>query len=310
MINDPNETESERVEATQSLYRLPRISQAGRKRLLKLLRDPVPEVRAAACGVATKFRIAEALPLVRSLLQDQFTVVREAAVFLAMKLGPVELASEVEKLLSDPAPDVAVRAIYELTRNARLDYVKSLELVQNSPVSKVRLVAAGQLEHSPSNVEHFQRMLGDEAAEVRASAVRTLRMLPSESAIEGVHALLSKETDAEVIDEIIQFLGEVKNERNAQALLQWIDSKDELHQVEAVSSLCKLGDDRVESAARRLLRNHQPAFRSHEWGAKTLSGRVSELVARSLRESPNPKLRSIVPVWRLWLIKWWSWMWP
>lgn len=296
ILKSPTAIVSERTEAVQALQRLPELSDAGRKLIGELIADDSPDVRAAACWAAEKFNMKNAVPAMRTLLHDHSPEVQQAAIHASMKLLPEAATNFVLPLIDSSNEKVAESAFFALKEQGKLYRETLLRLVVSTPHDNLRHYATHTIDWKPEDGPLLIRLLSDPHEYVRLYATRGLHEIAVHNAPAAVIDLLSREDDRLVINSILQLLGEVPGGNNGDVLLPWANHKDDDHRLTAVDSLCKLGDLRVEPIAKAMLQETRSPMREDEFGLKSATNiySIRELVAKSLRASPNRKLRQLV----------------
>lgn len=295
LLDDPAASVSDRADAVYAIRRLPTLSPAGRMKISRLLRNDVPEVRAAACGVVEKFEIAEVADVLQDLLHDESPEVQKAAISANIKLNGDAVANDVAHLLESSDAEVAQRAFFRLKEIGKLSREMLLRLVELSPHAGIRSLSVHAVEWKSEEEQLLIRLLKDVDSQVRFYATLGLRQIASRACLNAVCDLLNHEAAQNVIGSILKMLGEVPSDRNAEVLLQWTASDDDFHRLAALDSLCKLGDIRVEPVAKNLLTETRSPRRVDAAGFSTTTHvkSIRRLVQESLRASPNRQLRRL-----------------
>lgn len=174
MLNDPNEE----IRTTAVLLAGGTFHDEQRRlqlatKLMPLLRDPSPKVRAAA--VSAVVPTADALPLMINLLRDKDTEVRSQAAF---HVPPVrEAAPAVIALLKDDDPNVREAAKIKLAKMAGVVKPLPREMISlaDDPESYVRSTLARNLGRAGSDaVTALTKLLEDGNSVVRGAAAESL----------------------------------------------------------------------------------------------------------------------------------------
>lgn len=309
MLDKRTASDADRIEAVQAMSRLPKLSEEGQKCVCKLIDDPVAGVRAAACYAVKKFAIQEAMSSFPGLLRDDSSEVRRAAIVASMSLNPDLHKEDVLQLLHSIESEVAERAFFSLKEKGLLSQDEMLALVQSSSHSSLRYWSAHTIIWEPTHEQLLIHLLRDENAQVRFSAVLSLRQIRSKESLDVVIGLLDHETDGNMLDSILRMLGEVPGERNVDILLAWVEKGDDFQRLVAIESLCKLGEVQVVPVAVTMLRESRSPVRRGEDGMTrmTHAKTICQLVTEYLRTSPNPKLRHLAGEdhgWLNWLTFW------
>lgn len=308
LLSNLTSSAKDRIDALAAIRRLPRISAQSEEIVCDLLGNSVAGVRAAACAVVEKFKIAEGKRCLPDLLKDESPEVQLAAIGLSKAFADDGGVKSVYELLQSDDLDVARRAFFTLKEQDKISRDMLLGLVQRPPHKVLRYIYVHATDWRPEDEELLIRLLNDDDTQVRLFAVLGLRQNRLKSSLDGVIDLLDRETNGNLVDAILRMLGEVSGKRNADVLLAWAQKGDDFSRLAAIDSLCKLGDIRVESVARSLLKDTRSPVRADTNGLGTMSHHKSicEFVSDSLRSSPNQKLRSMVSkkVWPKFLKFW------
>ena len=303
LLRASDSTKEDRTEALNALRRLPQLSMDGRLEICKWIVDFNAEIRAAVCAVVEQFKIVQSKPAIRELLTDESPEVLKAAISANLSLCPDDV-EDILQLLRSENVEVANHAFFELNKREKIPRELSLELIETSPHGNLRYLVAHAIEWTQSDLHRLIRLLKDEHQQVRSCAILGLRKIKSTESLSAVVELLKSETDQNAIDHILRLLGEVPGDQNAAVLLEWTYSLDDFHRLTAVDSLCKLGDIRVKPIVMEMLCEKRSPVRVSETGRGRISNSnsISELVSKSLRASPNSKLRRLVskPSWLSW----------
>lgn len=295
LLDDPTTTVSDRADAVYAIRRLPDLSPAGRTRICQLIHSDAPELRAAACAVVEKFEIAEAANVLAELLHDDSPEVQRAAISANMKLKGDAVSDDVAHLLDSSDVEVARQAFLRLKDQEKLTRDTLLRLVESSPHDGIRSLSAYAIEWKPEDEDLLIRLLKDDDPQVRLFATQGLRRIASRSSLDAVCDLLNHDADDHTIRSVLKMLGEVPGEKNGDVLLKWTESDDDFHRLEAINSLCKLGDARVGPVAQSLLSETRSPRRVDAAGFSSMSHvkSIGQLVRESLRASPNRKLKRL-----------------
>ena len=287
---------TEREDALWAIRRLPKLSSDSKEEVCKYLDDVDADVRAAACSVAGKFKIDSAREQVRNLLGDSSVEVRKSAIATSTSFTKIDYEHEVIELLRADEAEVAKRAFFRLNEKKKISRALMLELVESSPHGSLRYLIAHAIKWKKKDEAMLIRLLMDDHPQVRSCATLGLRSIRSNAGLLPAIELLHKESDQNAIDSVLRMLGEIPDERNSEVLMRWVHANDDFHRLAAVESLCKLGDMNVVPIAQAMLKENRKPVRLDETGFPRMSSMksIARLVEKSLRSSPNRKLRKLV----------------
>ena len=191
-----------RAAAATALSAGGRLTTAARASLLRLIRDPHPDVRLAAIGAVMTALGPDLVPALADALGDDDADVRAASLDALHQLGP-QARSEITKasqLFEDPVADIRAAALAFVAAVAAdgLDVGRVLPLLRDDDAA-VRRAAIGLLAKSPSTsqqvLEGLCERLTDPSAEVRLAAATALARR-GDAASPATLALLAATRDA------------------------------------------------------------------------------------------------------------------
>jgi HEAT repeat protein len=236
--------------------------------LIKMLRDPAPLARATAAEALGQLREPSAINWLVSLLRDADATVRTRAARSLERLGwhpatddertwhmvATGNLNRVAELGSD-----AVQQLVDLMRNGtpekQYSAVKALGEIDDPRIPKlmleaikksnvlVRLAALEKLEQfaDPSTYEAVERLLRDQASNIRAAAVSTAVTC---GGIRAVPMLVKMLRDAswEVRHEVVKALGRIGDTTAIDGLSKALQDRDHDVRESAATALGKIGD--------------------------------------------------------------------
>jgi len=296
ILNDPNASDEFKSEAAVAFCRLPRLSGAGARRILDYLSHPIARVRSGACATVRRFEIRHASDAGGQLLDDPSHYVRREAVWTVMKLDPRRWTVAVlHRLREDSDNEVATSAFFELEKAGALPKPELLRIIEQSPLGGLRYLAANKVKWAEQDLDFLIRMLSDPHPQVRFYATLGLRQIKARGSLSHVLDLVGREKDDLVVGSIIHMLKELGDSSVVPTLLDRARSGDDFHRVEAIEALAKIGDERAVPIAKAMLEEHRPPVRRDANGFTRQSSvhSISELVRKSLKESPNQALRRL-----------------
>jgi HEAT repeat protein len=296
ILDDPQATDTAKAEAARAFCRLPRLSDAAAGRVSDFLEHPAADVRAGVCATVREFRIRTAGEAIAQRLHDASPAVRREAVQAVMALDPVRWSPAVLLRLRDDMDEALVTtAFFELDRAGKLPKPELLHIIEQSPLENLRYYAANKVPWTGDDRALLGRMLHDPCPQVRVYAILGLRQLKARDRLPDVLDLLRREKDALVIEAALNMLKELGDASAVPALLEHARSKDDFHRLVAIEALSAIGDERAVPIAAAMLRENQPPVRRDANGfpGQTSAYRISELVRKALKGSPNRKLRRL-----------------
>lgn len=295
VLDRPDATTQDRVEAIDAISRLPELRKTQTDRIFQWLEDESAEIRAAALAVANKFQKSEVTHLLPHLLNDKSAKVQTVAIDMASTLPGLEVKAAIYNLLFSSDSQVAQKAFFCLQKHEQLSRLELKEVLLHSPHGSLRYFAANAFDWQREDEDLLIRLLQDEHSKVRFYASLGLRKLKSQKCMPAVIDMLARETDEHAISSMLHFLGEVSGPSNADILLRWTHSEDDFYRLDAINSLCTLGDERVTDIASAMLKEKRSPVRQDLSGLslKTHQKSIAQLVRESLQSSRNRNLRSL-----------------
>lgn len=296
ILNDPQTSDAFKSEAASAFCGLPGLSDAVAMQISTYLSHPVVGVRAGACATVRAFQIRAACEDAARLLDDESPWVRRQAVWTVMKLDPGRWKDAVlRRLREDSDDEVATTALFELERSGALPKPELLRIIEQSPLGKLRYLAASKVQWEKVDSGLLSRMLRDSHPQVRFYATLGLRRLKARDRLPEVLDLLGREEDHLVIGSILNMLKELGDQSVVATLLEQAQSGDDFHRLAAIEALAKIGDARAVPIAEAMLQEHRPPVRRDSQGFLSQSSvhRISDLVRQALKGSPNSRLRSL-----------------
>lgn len=295
ILNDPKSDDNFKAEAAWAFRRLPRLSQHAARRIPHYLTHSIAGVRSGALATIRKFELSNTIEEAARLLDDLSPDVREQAVRTVLQFDPQRWAGPVLRLLwEDVDENVTTITFSELRAVGALPKPELLHLIQQSPLSNLRGLAAYCVAWTNEDIPLLIRMLSDSELHVRLYATRALGQLQAKESLPHLLALLSQETYPELVHAILKILGDFAEPSTASVLLKWAESDDDFHRLDAIAALAKIGDERTIPIAQAMLREERKPVRQSPNGGFLSNGHtITTLVQQSLKESPNPALRKL-----------------
>jgi HEAT repeat protein len=295
ILEDPDADDELKAEAARAFVRLPRLSDAATARIVSLCDHSIAGVRAGACATIRTFTIAQGGEAAARLLNDPSPEVRCTAVRAVMTVDARRWTDAVlQRLRDDPDEDVASAAFFWLKNAGALSRSELIRIIEKSPLGKLRYFAAHNMKWTGADLDLLVRLLSDSHTQVRFSATLGLRQINGRSALPQVLELLSREEDKRVIDSILRMLGDLGDLSTVPTLLEWAQSRDDFHRLGALEALVRIGDDRAIPIAKAMLGEQRPPSRRDASGSMSRIENISQLVRKSLAESPSNALRALV----------------
>jgi HEAT repeat protein len=264
--------------------------------LVESLGDPDPTVRRAAAGALGTLRrvtpqaAAVTRPLLR-LLQDPVWEVRSEAARAAARLGTRQVVTQLAPMVRDARPQVREAAIQALglveDRSADAHLVEAL----NSPDPAVRRFAASFLGRRtvPRAQPALLNALSDEDWQVRKLAAEALGLLRDERAGPGLLNALH-DSNTWVRYAAACALGDLADPKAVDALLEVLDRDVAPVQLAAASALGKLVDPRAARALEAMSQHPDADFR--RMAAEALGNIPGSTAAlETLLDDPHPGVR-------------------
>ncbi|WP_339731083.1 HEAT repeat domain-containing protein [uncultured Gimesia sp.] len=295
MVNNPDATTSDRVEAVQAFWKLPKLSAYAQQQIQTWLSDPVDEIRASACRLIRDFELHDAEEAMATLLLDSSSEVRQEAIMTLMQIAPARWSEKIFQYLYDDDDEVAHKAFNALNTEGALTRSHLLDLINMSPNGQIQYLAMHTIEWKEEDQDLLIKLLDHKHNMVRFYATLGLRQIQARDAIAKVIEVLEDETDENVIGSILKMLGELGGEQGRDVLLLWAVKEDDYFRLDAVDALCSLGDERVAPIAKKMLQETKPPIRVDSNGFTTMMQfhSISHLVDRSLRSSPSKVLQKL-----------------
>lgn len=284
-----------KTEAARAFCRLPRLSDNAAQRMPSFLNSSLAGVRLGALATIAKFELKAFSENAAQLLADPSADVRQRAIYTVSNLDPLRWIEAIRRRLQEDSDDNVVRAaFFQLQRAGALTQNELLHLVNVSPRHKLRGVAATEIGRVTQDVPLLIRLLTDEDDQVRLNALLGLRRLQSRTALPQILEMLSRERVSHIIDRTLEMLAELREPSTAPILLEWANSTDDFHRLNSIKALAQIGDERATPIAQAMLQEERQAFRkTSPGGSMSTTDTISELVRKSLQESPNFTLRQL-----------------
>jgi HEAT repeat protein len=296
ILDDPHATDAAKAEAARAFGRLPRLSDTAAGRVLNFLDYPAADVRAGVCATVREFQIPAAGEATAQRLHDVSPAVRREAVRAVMAIDPGRWSPAVLLRLRDDMDEALVTtAFFELDKAGKLSKPELLRIIERSPLGNLRYLAANKVPWADGDRALLGRMLHDPHDRVRVYAILGLRQLKARDRLPDVLDLLRREKDALVIEAALNLFKELGDASVVPVLLEHARSKDDFHRLAAIEALSAIGDERAVPIAVAMLCEQLPPVRRDANGfpGQTSAYRISDLVRKALKESPNRALRRL-----------------
>lgn len=278
-----------RGEAVTALGRRP-VSATTRALLVALVDDPEAPVRASACGVAGRMKLAEALPAIEARCGDPVARVREVAVAAVVALAPERAVALHARVFDEVEPSTA-GTLFDILRDTWTnDELRRLAVTGGDPV---RVRAVSRVTFGPEDRPLLLRLLDDPNPHVRRSAAGGGRHLPFPTLEEAYLARLAVETDVDTQAALLKQLAARGSPGVADTLLRWLDADDDFHVLDALEGLARLGDERCVPRVRQLLAEARKPLRRHDNGSLSHIKPIGELTRERLRGATSRVLRAL-----------------
>ena len=211
-----------------------------------------------------------------------------------MALAPDRFGDAVlRRLLEDSDSDVASTAYFELQKAGRLSREVLLKIVNESSHGSVRGLAAHAIQWQVEDSGLLIRLLADENPQVRLYATTGLRQLKLALWLPEILAHLGQERDVYVVTSLLKYLGDSGDPSAVPKLLEWCQSADDFHRLDALEALAKIGDERAIPPAKAMLRETRYPRRVLDYSSQSSIHSISHLARQSLAASPNAALRRL-----------------
>jgi len=284
--------------------------------LLRVLRDPSPDVRANGAWALGRVGDKSAARNVATLLRDQYPDVRAASV---VALGRMEARDNVDELLrvlrDDSSPEVRRVAAWSLgqleSRAAIGGLTAALRSDRSSDVREMCAWALGQM-HTREAVEGLTSALrGDDSPEVRETAAWALGEMNVRGSADVLADVLAHDRESEVRATAAWALGQVHSERAPASLVAALRDSDDDVRMKAAWALSQIGDPAAVPAVTAALKQDQPErVRQALVRALLESGEHSEEALEGLLQSKDDKTRELAVRALSGRKGPWPWPWP
>ena len=290
-IYDPSSSDPVKEASLAAFCRLPTLSLLGASRIVALCQDPSPSLRAAACSVVTKFKIADGEIPASKLLADTSPEVRAAATKALMALNPSRWSDAVTgQLLVETDKNAASSMFFQLKGATTLPRAILLEIIARR-VPGAYSLAVWMMKWETQDRDLLATLLCDSQTEVRRHAMLGLRSVGDSNSVRLIAKLLDTETDGNIIGCALLALGSWGGPNAVSILLEWSTSADDFHRLDAVNSLARLGELAAVPVITSMLQEHRSPVRRSEGGEISNVKTISALVRESIARSPNADFR-------------------
>jgi len=296
ILQDSETSDELKSEAAHALNRLPNLSDSTAKLIPSLLESPIEGVRHAALAAMGVFHLEDTANQLAIFLNDPSPDIQRQAINTAMEVNPSRYTDVVlHKLWETNDKEIATTAYFQLKKAEVLKKPELLRIIRESASESLRGLAAYDVKWAEEDIPLLNQMLLDSYSQVRSYATLGLRQVKARNSLPQILDALSREKDVHVIGSILKTLGEFGDRNAVPALLEWSESEDDFHRLDAIEALVKIGDERALPQIVAMLGEHRRPERldPHGFGGMSNSNTISSLVRKSLKESPNPAFRGL-----------------
>lgn len=185
-------------------------------------------------------------PLQAELQEDQHPDIAAFALHLLALIKGEKLIKTYIRLTRHKAPEVRVATIDALSHTGKNRVIRYINAAMKDPVPSVRATAAAALSRmtSPNSLSLLIQGLHDAEASVRRSVAKTLVGIQDEQASAAASKALNSETDATVIQHLLEIVGRCGTDDALRTLERYLQADDKELRHRAMSTLRKLRNPR------------------------------------------------------------------
>lgn len=238
--------------------------------LLRLVKDPHPDVRLAALHALGQIRpmnqMEEILTLARQTVQDTNYKVSLSAAWLLTLYAPQEGQEVIERYLKDERREVRAFAAAALAATGHYGMTLIIDQFRGNPDRLVRLNLAlaliGQRQAAQEAADYVRQILMTEKEKLRTLEVGLFRAIIHSYPKKGEEASTSAEMDNQLLRlELLNMLAILKTPHTQQAVRQYLSERSWEISATAAILLLTEGDDLAVEIVQQLLKDSQPRIR-------------------------------------------------